>query len=108
MMGLSRGGNLMRAAITSAALLGLGILAALSVTHAQQSGKMKRIGIISTIPLATWRTLPGTNALLSELHDLGYDEGQNFTIEYRWTEGDLKRLPEVAAEVVALNVDVIF
>jgi hypothetical protein len=77
MMGLSRGGNLMRAAITSAALLGLGILAALSVTHAQQSGKMKRIGIISTIPLATWRTLPGTHALLSELHDLGYDEGQN-------------------------------
>jgi hypothetical protein len=56
----------MRAAITSAALLGLGILAALSVTRAQQSGKMKRIGIISTIPLATWRTLPGTHALLSE------------------------------------------
>jgi putative tryptophan/tyrosine transport system substrate-binding protein len=98
----------MRAGITSAALLGLGLLAASSVTHAQQSGKMKRIGMISTIPLATWRTLPGTPALLSELHNLGYDEGQNFTIEYRWTEGGLKSLPEVAAEVVALDVDVIF
>jgi ABC-type uncharacterized transport system substrate-binding protein len=98
----------MRAVITSAALLGLVILVGSSVTHAQQSGKMKRIGMISTLPPATWRTLPSTHALLSELHDLGYDEGQNFTIEYRWTEGDLKRLPEVAAEVVALNVDLIY
>ena len=61
---------------------------------------MKRIGIISTIPLATWRTLPGTNALLSELHDLGYDEGQNFTIEYPWTEGDLKQLIAQADETI--------
>ena len=98
----------MRAAIISAALLGLSILATSSVAPAQQSGKMKHIGMISTISPATWRTLPGTQAFLSGLHDLGYDEGQNFTIEYHWTEGDLKRLPEVAAEVVALNVDVIF
>ena len=98
----------MRAAITSAALLGLGILATSSVAPAQQNGKMKHIGMISTLPPALWRTLPGTQAFLSGLHDLGYDEGQNFTIEYHWTEGDLKSLPEVAAEVVALNVDVIF
>jgi hypothetical protein len=91
----------MRTAITSAALLGLGILAASSVTHAQQSGKMKRIGMISTLPPATWRTIPGTPAFLSELHNLRYDEGRDFTIEYRWTEGDKKSLPEVAAEVVA-------
>jgi ABC transporter substrate binding protein len=59
------------------------------------------------IPQSTWRALPATQAFLSGLHDLGYDEGRNFAIEYRWTEGDLKRLPAIAAEVVVLNVDVI-
>src|SRR5262245_23771063 len=86
----------MRALSTNAALLGLGILAAAaasSVSYAQQSGKMKRIGMInSLISLETWRTVPGTAALLSELHNLGYEEGQNFTIEYRWTEGGKKSL----------------
>jgi putative tryptophan/tyrosine transport system substrate-binding protein len=94
--------------IRTAAILALCILALPSVTYGQQGGKIWRIGMISTLPPATWRALPGTPALLSGLHDLGYDEGRNFTIEYRWTEGDLNRLPAIAAEVVALNVDVIF
>jgi putative tryptophan/tyrosine transport system substrate-binding protein len=98
----------MKATIKSAALLGLSILLASSVAHAEHSEKIKRIGMISTISPATWRALPGVHALLSGLHDLGYDEGRDFVIEYRWTEGDVKRLPDIAAEIVALNVDVIF
>jgi putative tryptophan/tyrosine transport system substrate-binding protein len=91
----------------TAVLLALSIFAVSSLAHAQQSGKIKRIGMIATVPPATWRTLPSVQAFLSGLHDLGYDENQNFTIEFRWTN-DVKRMPDIAAELVALNVDVIY
>jgi putative ABC transport system substrate-binding protein len=68
---------------------------------------MYRIGMVSLLSESTWRALPTSQALISELHNLGYDEGRNFEIKYRWTD-DAKRLPAVAAEVVALNVDVLF
>jgi putative ABC transport system substrate-binding protein len=93
--------------IRTAVLLALSIFAASSLGHAQQSGKIKRIGMISAVPPATWRTLPSTQAFLSGLHDLGYDENQNFTIEFRWTN-DVKRMPDIAAELVGLNVDLIY
>ena len=41
------------------------------------------------------------------LHDLGYVEGRNIDFEYRWAEGMLDRLPQLAAELVALKVDLI-
>jgi putative ABC transport system substrate-binding protein len=97
----------MMRSITAAALLSFSIFAAPSAIHAQQSGKIWRIGMISTLPPATWRSLAGPQALLSGLHDLGYDEGRNFTIEYNWAE-DPNRFPAMAAEIVALNVDLIF
>ena len=40
------------------------------------------------------------------LRDLGYEEGRNITIEYRWAEGKYERLPALIAELVALNLDV--
>jgi putative ABC transport system substrate-binding protein len=48
-----------------------------------------------------------TAALRQGLHDLGYEEGRNFVIEYRWAERKLDRLPTLAAELVGLNVDLI-
>jgi putative ABC transport system substrate-binding protein len=41
------------------------------------------------------------------LRDLGYVEGKNLTVEYRWAEGSFERLPDLAAELVRLNVDLI-
>jgi hypothetical protein len=49
----------------------------------------------------------GTDAFLAGLSDLGYVEGRNIHIEFRFAEGDEDRLPALAAELVALNVDVI-
>jgi putative tryptophan/tyrosine transport system substrate-binding protein len=49
----------------------------------------------------------GLAAFRQGLRDLGYVEGQNMTIEYRWAEGRFERLPDLAAELVRLKVDVI-
>jgi putative ABC transport system substrate-binding protein len=48
-----------------------------------------------------------TGALRQGLRDLGYEEGRNLAIEYRWAERKLDRLPSLAAELVALKVDII-
>ena len=48
-----------------------------------------------------------TGALRQGLRDLGYEEGRNLLIEYRWAERKLDRLPNLAAELVALKVDLI-
>src|SRR4051812_3758 len=46
-------------------------------------------------------------AFLRGLHELGYVDGKNFAIEYRWAEGKPERLPTLATELVRLKVDVI-
>jgi putative tryptophan/tyrosine transport system substrate-binding protein len=48
-----------------------------------------------------------TPAFLQRLHELGWIEGRNVAIEYRWAEGNNERIPEIAAELVQLKVDVI-
>jgi putative tryptophan/tyrosine transport system substrate-binding protein len=50
---------------------------------------------------------PLVNALQERLKELGYSEGNNIVYEYRWAEGKLDRLPELARELVDLKVDVI-
>ena len=76
--------------------------------RAQQGGKIHRIGIISaSVPLSTWRESPFLRAFLAGLHDLGYEEGRNIAIEFRSAEGNLERLPDIAAELVGLKVDVL-
>jgi putative tryptophan/tyrosine transport system substrate-binding protein len=91
-------------------LIGLAVVLAVSLTlaslvaEAQQAAKFPRIGYL-VLNLAGARHL--TEAFLQGLRDLGYVEGRNVVIEYRSAEGKLERLPALAAELVALQVDVI-
>jgi putative ABC transport system substrate-binding protein len=72
---------------------------------AQQPSKLRTIGIIgaSTASVFSQRT----PAFLQRLHELGWIEGRNIAIEYRWAEGNNERIPEITAELVQLKVDVI-
>src|ERR1700730_16815303 len=98
----------MRAAIRSAALLGLGILAGLSDARAQQSGKVPHVGVIVTLTSPSMvRTLSTFQAFLAGLRDLGYEEGRNVVVEFLSAVGHLERLPGIVAELVALKVDVL-
>src|SRR5262245_57329023 len=72
--------------------------------EAQQAAKIARIGFLSA-SLAGNPQLP--DAVGQGLRDLGYVEGRNVAIEYRDAEGKLERFPALAAELVALKVDVI-
>jgi putative ABC transport system substrate-binding protein len=84
--------------------LTLGALAAPLAAEAQQAAKVARIGIL-TINLAA--APHNIEAFLQGLRDLGYVEGRNLVIEYRSAEGKFERFPAVAAELVALKVDVL-
>jgi putative ABC transport system substrate-binding protein len=82
------------------------VLLALGVTaEAQQPKKVPRIGLL--VPSSASSDSTGRDAFLQGLRDLGYVDGKNIAIEYRYTEGELDRLPDLAAELVRLNVDVI-
>ena len=73
--------------------------------EAQQGPKVFRIGYLST---PTRESVEGIlYAFLRALRELGWVEGQNVVIEYRWAEGDLERLPGLAQDLVRRNVDVI-
>src|SRR5258705_8507501 len=87
---------------TVLALLALG--AAPLAAEAQQAAKIARIGYL-TPSLGDDPHL--LEAFRQGLRDLGYVEGRNLVIEYREAEGKADRLPALAAELVALKVDVI-
>ena len=72
--------------------------------HAQQPGKVYRIGFLWDSPDAFVDAL---EAFRQGLHERGYVEGQTITIEYRWAEGKPERMRELADELVRLKVDVI-
>jgi putative tryptophan/tyrosine transport system substrate-binding protein len=72
---------------------------------AQQPARVPRIGYLSSFDPATDSTR--AEAIRLALRELGYIEGQNIATEYRYTEGKLDRVPELAAELVRLKVDVI-
>jgi ABC-type uncharacterized transport system substrate-binding protein len=72
--------------------------------RAQQAQKMHTIGVLSPAMAAF---TPYTTVLFNELRELGWIEGQNIAIERRYAENRLERLPELAAELVHLNVEVI-
>jgi putative tryptophan/tyrosine transport system substrate-binding protein len=69
---------------------------------AQQPKKVPRIGLLAPFSSSDG---PRRDAFLQGLRELGYVEGKNIAIEYRYTEGELDRLPDLAAELVRLNVD---
>jgi len=85
--------------------LGAGALAAPLTSFAQQKGKVWRIGFLS--PASASGFARQVEALRAGLRDLGYVEGKNIVIEFRWAEGKFERLPGLAAELVRLKVDVI-
>lgn len=72
--------------------------------HAQQTGKVFRIGFLWDSPAVFPDAI---EAFRQGLHDLGYDDGRNIVIEFRWADGDPKRMRELAEELVRLKVDVI-
>src|SRR5262245_12168749 len=73
--------------------------------EAQQPKKVPRIGYLSQFDPAT--ESPRIEAVRQALREIGYIEGQNIAFEYRYAEGKLDRLPEFAAELVRLKVDII-
>ncbi len=82
-----------------------GLLAAPLAAQAQQAGKVYRIGYLSA---SSDTSNPHVReAFRQGLRELGWVEGQNIIIEYRWAEGRFDRLPDLAAELVRLQVDVI-
>jgi putative ABC transport system substrate-binding protein len=73
--------------------------------RAQQPGKIFRIGFLGFGSAANWANR--VEALRGGLRDLGYVDGKNIVIEFRWTE-TIEQLPELATELARMNVDVIF
>jgi len=72
---------------------------------AQQPAKVPRIGFLSSdVPTAASHLV---EAFQQGLHDLGYAEGQNIVIVYRFAQGNFNRLPDLAADLVRLKVNVI-
>ncbi len=93
-----------RPAITVVALA-LSLLAAPLAVAGQPAGKVYRIGFLGSATASEYASRIA--ALRQGLRDLGYDEGKNIVIEYRWAEGRYDRLPGLAAELVGLKVDLI-
>lgn len=81
-------------------ILALSLLVAPPAGHAQPSPKIPRIGLLGRTPGSAGR-------FLQALRDLGYREGQTMAIESRWAEGQLERLPDLAAELVRLQPDLL-
>jgi putative ABC transport system substrate-binding protein len=76
-----------------------------TIAGAQERGKVPRIGVLFPGSSATFALR--TKAFLQGLGELGYLEGKTIAIEWRWAEEKVQRLPELAAELVKLNVDMI-
>jgi putative ABC transport system substrate-binding protein len=86
--------------------LGAGVLIESLASFAQQRpAKIRRIGLLS--PFSPSDAEPWHRAFRQGLRDLGWVEGKDISIEYRYVEGRGDRLPDLAADLVRLNVDII-
>jgi putative ABC transport system substrate-binding protein len=92
--------------IAALALMAIAILAPAHPAGAQQGAKMLRVGFLA--PGSAKTDAARVQAFSEGLREHGWVDGQNIAIEYRWALGKLDRLPELAAELVRLQVDVIF
>jgi len=101
-----REGTAVAAAVTKLSLVvAVSILAVPLVAEAQPAGKVHRIGYLQGgLPTASPHSI---QAFREGLRELGWIEGKNLVIEYRFAEGRFDRLPDLVAELVRLNVDVI-
>jgi putative ABC transport system substrate-binding protein len=89
--------------------LTFGLLAAPLAAEAQEqkAGKVFRLGILGTSPPTDPAAARLWGVFFQRLRELGYVEGQNLTVERRFSEGRAERLPDLAADLVRLKVDVI-
>jgi putative tryptophan/tyrosine transport system substrate-binding protein len=89
-------------------LLTVLLVACMHLAEAQQPKKVHRIGFLSALSSPS---VTGSNANVESfrqgLRALGWIEGENISIEYRWAEGKYEKLPDLAAELVRLKLDVI-
>jgi len=86
-------------------ILATAMFALVNLSEAQQATKIPRIGLLLTGTLSS--SSYSLEAFRNGLRDLGYVEGKNILVEYRYAEGKPDRLPSLAAELVRLKVDVI-
>ena len=85
--------------------LGAAVFLAPRLLFAQQPEKIARIGYLTASSASASAEM--VEALRAGLRDLGYVEGKNIVIEFRWVDGDYARLPGLAQELVGLKVDLI-
>jgi putative ABC transport system substrate-binding protein len=95
----------MKKAGLSSILIGVVLLAVAVMAEAQQPKKVPRIGFLTATSASS--QAPRLEAFRLALRELGYIDGQNIAIEYRYTQGKVDRAPELAAELVSLKVDLI-
>jgi ABC-type uncharacterized transport system substrate-binding protein len=95
----------MKKAGVSSILIAVTLLAVGVTAESQQPKKVPRIGYLASVDAG--RESARSEAIWLALRELGYVEGQNIAIEYRYAEGKRDRFPELAAELVRLKVDII-
>src|SRR5687768_7493875 len=83
-----------------------GLLAAPGAGSAQHTGKVSRVGILGQNAADPEETRQW-QAFRQVLRERGWNEGVNLVIEYRWVESDAARLPKLAADLVALRLDLL-
>src|SRR5689334_4802976 len=95
----------MKDKITALAIGALMMFATSAVAHAQPQGKVHKLGYLSGVS----RSAEGArrDAFTQGLRELGYIEGRNIVVEYRYSEGKNERLPVLAADLVRLKPEVI-
>src|SRR2546422_8178372 len=84
-------------------MLTLSLLMTLLVAHAQQPAKVPRVGVLAERSPGD----PNLAAFRQGLRELGWVEGQNLLIEYRYAHGVVDQFPTLTAELIDLNVDVL-
>ena len=107
MRGFSIGDYRLRIGATAIIIVALAfsMLSVVLSTETQQMGRVYRIGFLGATSPSGYT--PQVEAFRGGLRDLGYVEGKNVVIEFRWAEGNYARLPELAAELVLLKPDVL-
>jgi putative tryptophan/tyrosine transport system substrate-binding protein len=95
----------MRRTLSSLAVTALLLALCLAAEAQQQAGKIYRIGLlVSGTPASAADSI---GAFRQGLQELGYVEGRNIALEYRYAEGKVERLPTLASELIGLKVHII-
>src|SRR5258708_37480395 len=88
-------------------LLGTSVMTWPTLARAQQAGSMRRVGVLMNLSESDPEAQGLVAAFRDGLAKLGWIDGRNVRLDYRWSAGDLDRIRKYAAELVALAPDVI-